>query len=213
VAGAAGTRGSARRSTTLLAGLAVNLLGAAVVLFFARSTIRFYESTHRLIGAAFIVQQVLVAAAFLVRRRPIAVSHRPLDWGVAIGGSFGGFLLRPSGYQPLPTLGIWVQVVGLALWALSFVALGRSFGLVAADRGMVTRGPYRVVRHPMYASYLVAQLGYLLQSASAWNLVVVALAWSCQVARSLCEERLLGDVGSYRRYQTLVRWRLVPGVW
>src|SRR5439155_23992465 len=122
--------------------------------------------THRLIGVAFIVQQVLVAAAFLVRRWPIAVSRRPLDWGAAIGGSFGGFLLRPSSHQPLPTLGIGIQVAGLALWTLSFFALGRSFGLVPADRGLVTRGPYRVVRHPIAASYLVTQHGYILQSLS-----------------------------------------------
>lgn len=43
------------------------------------------------------------------------------------------------------------------------------FGFVAADRGLKTRGPYAVVRHPMYASYLLLQSGYVLRSLSPWT--------------------------------------------
>jgi protein-S-isoprenylcysteine O-methyltransferase Ste14 len=208
-----GTRSAAPRRTARLAGVAADLIGAVVVVLFARATIRSYESTHRLIGVVFIVQQVCVAVAFLVRRSPSSVSHRPLDWATALGGSFGGFLLRPSSFQPAYTAGVIVQVVGLTVWTASFFALGRSFGLVAADRGVVTRGPYRVVRHPLYASYMVTQFGYLLQSASVWNAAVLALTWICQIARAIAEERLLATVRGYREYRNRVHRRLIPGVW
>jgi protein-S-isoprenylcysteine O-methyltransferase Ste14 len=191
----------------------VNILAAVLVLTFARSTVNFYETTHKLIGVAFIVQQVLVAAVFLIRRPALATSRHPLDIGVAMGGSFGGLLLRAGGSSVASALGVWVQVVGLALWILSYLALGRSFGLIAADRGLVIRGPYRVVRHPMYLSYIVTQSGYLLQSLSVWNLTAAAFAWSCQVARCVREERLLGESRPYEHYRSKVRWRLVPGLW
>jgi protein-S-isoprenylcysteine O-methyltransferase Ste14 len=211
--GAAGTRVGDRRATTRLATVAADVIGAVVVLAFARATIRSYEQTHRLIGAVFIAQQICVAVAFLVRRPPSSVSRRPSDWFTTLGGSFGGFLLRPGGIQAAFTAGSILQILGLTVWMVSFFALGRSFGLVAADRGVVTRGPYGVVRHPLYASYMVTQLGYFLQSASAWNAVVLAFTWTCQVARARAEERLLADATSYGEYRQRVRWRLVPGIW
>ena len=212
---AAGTRGGEYRATARLARLAANVIGAVVVLAFARATIRSYEHSHQLIGAGFIVQQTCVAVAFLVRRPPGSVSRRPSDWVTTLGGSFGGFLLRPGGAQAAFAAGSILQISGLTLWMLSFFALGRSFGLVAADRGVVTRGPYRVVRHPLYASYMVTQLGYLMQSASIWNAAVLALTWACQVARARAEERLLAGARgpTYEKYREHVRWRLVPGIW
>jgi protein-S-isoprenylcysteine O-methyltransferase Ste14 len=200
-----------RRAPEILASLA----GAASAAWFARNSIEYYRETGRLIGAAFFVQQMWVAAAFLLRRRARIVSGRRWDWAVAFGGTFGGVLLRPNGLHPAwgVSLGLAVQFVGLAIWAASFLVLGRSFGFVAADRGVVSRGPYAVVRHPLYAAYFVTQLGYLLQSASVWNGAVFAFAMACNIARTTAEERLLGSDPGYRRYRSRVRWRLLPGVW
>jgi len=140
-----------------------------------------------------------------------------VDWVAAWGGSFGGFLLRPSGLHPAWGIlaGLTLQLLGLSLWAVAFVKLGRSFGLVAADRGLVTTGPYSFVRHPLYASYLLAQLGYFLQSVSAWNAAVIAFTWACQLLRISAEERLLvrTNPASYGEYRERVRWRLLPLVW
>ena len=77
----------------------------------------------------------------------------------------------------------------------------------------MTRGPYAVVRHPIYASYLLIQSGYLLQSFSLRNVVVMALATGCNVGRALMEERLLTGSSDYQAYRHRVRWRLVPGLW
>jgi protein-S-isoprenylcysteine O-methyltransferase Ste14 len=109
--------------------------------------------------------------------------------------------------------GLALQLVGLALCIASLAALGRSFGFAAADRGVKTRGPYAVVRHPVYASYLLIQSGYLLQSMSVRNVMVLALASGCNIGRALAEERLLARSPAYRAYRRKVCWRLIPGLW
>ncbi|HEY6427239.1 MAG TPA: methyltransferase, partial [Acidimicrobiales bacterium] len=95
----------------------------------------------------------------------------------------------------------------------SFVALGRSFGFAAADRGLVWRGPYRVVRHPIYASYVALLVGYLLQSLSLRNLAVVVLAIACNAGRIRAEERVLATNPAHAAYRRRVRWKVFPGVW
>jgi protein-S-isoprenylcysteine O-methyltransferase Ste14 len=91
--------------------------------------------------------------------------------------------------------------------------LGRSFGSVAANRGIVHRGPYAVVRHPLYAGYFFIQIGYVLYSLSWWNVFVVLFVTGCNVGRAVVEERLLVLSGEYGEYQREVRWRLLPRVW
>jgi protein-S-isoprenylcysteine O-methyltransferase Ste14 len=195
--------------------IAVNLAGAAIAAWFAQASVRFYLDTHRLIGGLFVIEQMWFAIAFLIRRPPRAVSRRIGTWLAAFGGTFGGLLLRPAGAHPPWGVhaGFGVQLAGLLLAIASLLALGRSFGFVAADRGLKTRGPYGVVRHPIYASYLLIQSGYLLQSLSLRNLAVVAFATACNIARALAEERLLARSPAYRAYRERVRWRLIPYLW
>ncbi len=156
-----------------------------------------------------------VVVAYLIRRPARAVSRRPADWLLAFGGTFGGVLFRPVGAHLAwgVTAGYVVQLLGLTFCVGSFLTLGRSFGFVAADRGLVRRGPYAVVRHPIYASYLLLQSGYLLQSLSLRNAIVMVVASGCNVGRAIAEDRLLATNGQYDGYRRAVRWRLVPGVW
>jgi protein-S-isoprenylcysteine O-methyltransferase Ste14 len=60
---------------------------------------------------------------------------------------------------------------------------------------------------------VLAGLGYLLQSPRVWNVAVLLVVWTCQVARILSEEKLLGTDAAYRAYTLRTRWRLIPGVW
>jgi protein-S-isoprenylcysteine O-methyltransferase Ste14 len=106
-----------------------------------------------------------------------------------------------------------LQLAGLLAAITSLAALGRSFGFVAADRGLKTRGPYGVVRHPLYASYLLIQGGYVLQSLSVPNALVFAFTTACNVGRVLAEEKILTGSPAYQAYQQRVRWRLIPHLW
>ena len=202
-------------TATRLVTVAVNVAGAAGAALFARASLEFYLSTHRLIGVAYFAEQMWFVAAFLLRRPARAVTRRLPDWLLAFGGTFGGVLLRPAGSHPPwgVEAGLGLQLLGLAICLASLAALGRSFGFAAADRGLVTRGPYAIVRHPVYAGYIVIQSGYLLQSLSAWNALVVVFATVCNAGRAVAEERLLTESGDYLAYRDRVRWRLVPGLW
>jgi protein-S-isoprenylcysteine O-methyltransferase Ste14 len=87
--------------------------------------------------------------AFLVRRPPAALSRNPGSCLLAFGGTFAGVLFRPVGAHPHwgVVAGLGLQLADLAVCIVSLFALGRSFGFVAADRSLVTRGSYAVIRH------------------------------------------------------------------
>jgi len=209
-----------------LARALVNLAGAVSAAYFARASLVFYLGTHRLIGGAFFVEQAWFAVAFLVRRPPRRTASEAGSeagsgsaslgpWLLAAGGTFGGLLFRPSGIHPRwgVDVGLALQLAGLVAAITALVALGRSFGFVAADRGLVTRGPYGVIRHPVYAAYVAIQAGYVLQSISARNAAVLAFVTACNVGRACAEERALAAAPGYESYRRQVPWRLVPGLW
>ena len=195
--------------------ISANLVGALGAAYFARASLQYYVRTRRLIGAAFLVEQMWVVVAYLIRRPSRAVSRRLGDWLLAFGGTFGGVLFRPFGAHPHwgVEIGLALQLLGLTTCLVAFLALGRSFGFAAADRGLVTRGPYAVVRHPIYASYILLHSGYLFQSISVRNAIVMLFVTSCNVGRAIVEERLLATSERYDAYRRQVRWRLLPGVW
>ena len=98
----------------------------------------------------------------------------------------------------------------LSLWAL--VSLGTSFGIAPALRGLVTTGPYHWLRHPMYAGELLSLLEAAIAVPSGMNLALLGIFAASILWRIEREERILNRNG-YRAYATVVRWRLVPGVW
>jgi protein-S-isoprenylcysteine O-methyltransferase Ste14 len=156
------------------------------------------------------VQLVLL---FVLRRESRRLSLNPWDWIVAFGGSYAELLVRPGTSALVPEIvGVTLQIAGilLAIWGKIF--LGKSFGLVAADRGIVAGGPYRLVRHPVYLGYLIASIGFLLTNVSGRNVIVYFITYFFQVSRILAEERVLSEDAAYREYRDRVRFRLVPGI-
>jgi protein-S-isoprenylcysteine O-methyltransferase Ste14 len=204
-------RRSTARQLILIAG---NLAGAALAVYLLLPNLRFFVQTGKPIGLVFAIQQLWVAAIFIARRSPRTVSHRPFDWIAAYAGWFISFLVRPGGYHFgwAVAVGFWVQVAGLAIWAWAFFKLSRSYGIVAADRGLVTGGPYAVVRHPLYSAYMIGGIGYLMQSLSIWNLAIDVIGVGWQLLRVRAEERHL-DSPAYAAYRARTRWRLFPGLW
>jgi len=75
--------------------------------------------------------------------------------------------------------------------SLSFAVLrwlGKSFSILAEARRLVTEGPYRVVRHPLYVCEGIATVGVMLQVISPWALLIVIAAWMVQYRRMINEE-------------------------
>jgi protein-S-isoprenylcysteine O-methyltransferase Ste14 len=119
-----------------------------------------------------------------------------------------------------PTRRVTSESVALTLQGLGALwqvwakwTLGRSFGMLPAQRGVVTGGPHRVVRHPIYLGYLVSHVGFLLANFSPRNAAVLAALYLLQAARMRLEERvLMASSTEYAAYTRAVRWRFVPGV-
>lgn len=195
--------------------IGANVVGAVGAAWFAVAGYRFYQQSRSLIGAVFFAVQLWIVIAYLLRRPARRVSQRASDWLLAFGGTFGGVLFRPDGLHTHVgvVVGLGLQVAGLAVCAAAFIALGRSFGFAPADRGVRRHGPYAIVRHPIYASYVLLQLGYLSQSLSIRNALVMTFVCGCNIGRIRAEERFLAAGTEYVRYQAAVRWRLVPGIW
>lgn len=166
------------------------------------------------VNIGFFCDQLLLAFMFLLRRRSRSTSARPLDWVFAAGGWLT-MATRPGEAGPTAeVVGGSIQVVGLCLTAIGFLYLGRSFGVVAADRGVKIHGPYRFVRHPIYFAHLVTYIGVMIANPVPWNYAICALTLACQVWRMAAEERHLSSRSEdYREYRSRVRWRLVPGVY
>lgn len=207
---------AARRSlTSRLASPMLTVALGGLTLMFAIAHISHFLDTKRTTGLVFAGQELVLVAIFLVRRRPLAVSRRPLDWAAAVLGSYAVLLLRPNGHELLGLGTVWlaVQVVGAVGAIVCLLRLGRSFGIVAANRGVRSDGPYAVVRHPMYAFYLVGQVAYLLAAFSLLNVVVLAFALTGQLVRIRAEERVLSGDDAYLIYRRRVAFRLIPGVY
>jgi protein-S-isoprenylcysteine O-methyltransferase Ste14 len=133
-----------------------------------------------------------------------------LAWLAAPIGSFAMLLARPTD-GGLPYLACeLVQLAGLLIALASLGTLGRSFGIIAANRGVKTRGPYRLVRHPAYLGYLVSYLGYVAENPSATNVALLCLSTAFQLVRIGEEETVLSSDAAYQRYRQSVRRKLVP---
>jgi protein-S-isoprenylcysteine O-methyltransferase Ste14 len=123
------------------------------------------------------------------------------------------YLRWSPGHVASPAAGLVLVTLAAALSLVSLLTMGRLFGVRPALRGLVTNGPYRFVRHPMYLSYILADIGYNLQEWNSITLLLVLVGWLSLVYRIHAEERVLSQHAQWPAYVTLVRYRLFPGIW
>lgn len=155
----------------------------------------------------------LVGVVLLLTQRRGTWSTKPYPLIIALIGTGVGLLVIPEGAKLAPE---WVSVLlvfgGATISLMAKLFLGRSFGVVPANRGVKHRGVYRFVRHPMYAGYIMNQLGFLLLFFSWHNVMVYAVAWLAFWLRAVEEEKFLEKDEAYREYRKRVRYRLIPGI-
>jgi protein-S-isoprenylcysteine O-methyltransferase Ste14 len=180
---------------------------------FAWANFSSWRTTGRPTGLGATILESWMATLFLVRRQPLAVSGSALAWLAAPLGSFGMLLARPGGTGGIAhVISEPIQLFGVAVALVSLSTLGRSFGLVAANRGIRVSGPYRLVRHPIYFGYLFTNIGYVLESPTTRNIGLLAVTLLAQLLRIREEERVLRQDDDYRHYMARVRSRLIPFV-
>jgi protein-S-isoprenylcysteine O-methyltransferase Ste14 len=102
--------------------------------------------------------------------------------------------------------------VGATISFLAKMSLNRRMAIAPANRGVQAKWAYAVVRHPMYAGYVVAQVGYLIHNPSWTNVAIYLCAWALQGVRIIREERHLSLDEDYRAYMRQTPFRLIPGV-
>ena len=117
----------------------------------------------------------------------------------------------PSGVVNLMISSL-ILFLGMSFTVLALGTLGRNFSLIPQTRRLVTSGPYRFMRHPVYVGEMVAALGLVVWAATIpKTLVFVALA-GCEVYRALQEESLLNRAfPEYGEYASKTA-RFIPGL-
>jgi len=159
-----------------------------------------------------LVKEILDAVFYLTRRTPESFSYSPYHWVIALTATFCPLLLRPTQASHDLLVGQFLVCTGLVLQALSMLSLNRSIGMVPANRGIVTTGLYRVVRHPLYSAYVPTLIGYFISNFTLGNALVLALWFPLQMLRIVEEERFLSQDPAYVLFMERTRWRLIPYV-
>ncbi|HJZ77646.1 MAG TPA: methyltransferase [Vicinamibacterales bacterium] len=173
-----------------------------------------FVRTGHVTGLLLLASEGLVVVLTTIRR-PARLVDRTVVAAVTTTLSMAGPpLMRASDALPLvpDALTAIVSAVGVAVVIIGKMTLGRSFGLVPANRGVVVRGPYGFVRHPIYTGYLITHVCFLIANPSMWNATVVVIADAALIVRALIEERVLSADEAYQGYCQRVGWHLVPGV-
>ena len=180
--------------------------------YFALHMLTATMATHGLLTIFLIVSESLPVVFILRRRKLNAQSNNTIDWMLGLFGASLPLLVFPSDTDSIlpQQLCSGIMLAGLYVQISAKLILGRSFGIVAANRGIKVGGPYRFIRHPIYAGYTVTHVGFLLAFPSVWNTVLYSIQLAIQITRLMREEALLKQDRTYRDYAARVRYRLVP---
>jgi len=175
------------------------------------------ELTLTLAGAANLVW--LTGAAIMAVMSFARFAPRSSSVNVRTLAASGGMLILPCLMRPgnmsggaLATAGLIFELFGVVLTQVARVYMGRSFGVLPANRGIVSKGPFRWVRHPIYFGWLILSIGYAMCFANGYNIMLIAMTLPFMVWRIDQEEAHLSADPDYRRYMDRVRYRLWPGV-
>ncbi len=178
-----------------------------------RLGLRFY-STHAIPVLLLLISSLVSTALVTIARFTTTADRRMATVAVMVATSFWPLFLhlgRGVALAPIHA-GEVVQCVGIALQIWAKLSLGRRYGLLPANRGVVTTGPYRIVRHPVYLGYFINHLGFLSYSLSWHNIAILGAMYAGEIYRMFLEERTLRADPEYVPYMASVRYRFIPWV-
>ena len=205
-------------SERFASGVVSDLVARAIVIvlfsLMSANLLSDYLQTGHVTGLMLLVSEALVVVLTIIRRRTSLVDRSAagvIATAVSLAGpplvrAYGDSHLLPDAATAI------VSAAGVMIVIVGKMALGRSFGIAPANRGVVVRGPYVLVRHPIYSGYLLTHAAFLVAHPTPWNAAVFLVADTALVVRALIEERMLGTDVKYQSYCRRVEWHLVPGV-
>jgi len=160
---------------------------------------------------------LLIAVVVIARTRPSAKASGIKPRIAALAGTFLTYAIALFSRRELSVSMEMTSTVLILIGTLGAVValaqLGRSFSIMAETRKLVTSGPYRFVRHPLYLTEEIAMLGIFLQFASVWTALILALQIIFQLRRMDNEEAVL--TSQFLEYATYSQTtaRLIPGIY
>jgi len=178
----------------------------------------FLTPTFTIADWIYVLQHLIVLGVALLRRTP-QIQDRSLPSSAAVIVAYAypyaqvAYLRWVPGDPAWPAGGLVLVTLAACLSLASLIGLGRRFGVRPALRGLATRGPYSLVRHPMYLAYVIADIGYNLQEWNFGTMLLVMVGWASLLYRIRAEERMLSQHAEWPAYVASVRHRLLPGFW
>lgn len=180
-------------------------------------SVDFVYTIHIAMRLSMIAFILLASAAVLLRTRPSAKATGLEPRVSALVGSFMmyGMMLFPRHGLSLPgeIVSTLLTTVGSAGAVVALWQLGRSFSIMAESRQLVTAGPYRFIRHPLYVAEQIATVGVFMQFASIYTFLLLAGHITFQLRRMHNEELVLSSrFPEYAAYSQTTA-RLLPGIY
>jgi protein-S-isoprenylcysteine O-methyltransferase Ste14 len=171
-------------------------------------------AVSKICSLAFLAALIVMLA---IRRPPKLHSKGFYGRFVALAGTWVSVGIVQLPPQQLSSLGFFASflllIAGMTFATCSLLALARSMSIMPEARQLVTRGPYSLVRHPLYLGEVVAAAGVAMQYLMPWALVVLAAHCFFQFERMKNEERVLMEAfPEYKDYMAQTA-RLLPGLY
>lgn len=159
----------------------------------------------------------LLTILFIIRLEPIKKAKGILPRVLAVAGTFTMTLVtifpRANLSLTQTVIASLLSLVGTGLSLFALAHLGRSFSIMAEARRLVTSGPYRIVRHPLYVFESMASLGILFQFFSFYSVLIYLAHCFLQFQRMKNEEAVLEEVfPEYQTYKSTTA-RVIPGLY
>lgn len=162
------------------------------------------------------IQGFILIITMVLRRTPKKVTPNPWYWLLSFVATYGLIFVNAFAWNGRPIVPSIVTnslaILSAAIFIYARLSLGRSIGIVPANRGIVTRGAYKYVRHPIYSGLLVAMIALLLRSYAPQTLLAVLIIVVLFAIKSVVEERFLSADPEYAAFLQRVRYRWIPGV-
>jgi protein-S-isoprenylcysteine O-methyltransferase Ste14 len=122
-------------------------------------------------------------------------------------------IFKYSNDLPIISLPSLILLLGVCWTIFSLCSLGREFGLFPASSTIVTRGTYKIVRHPIYLGESFMVISCFLSNIGWLNFFVLIIFIVFLCMRINLEEQVIAKKIEYSDYQKKVEWKLVPCIW